>query len=70
MQCAYALLMVHQKTSAVYPMDTGIMLVGSLLAMLRAGLASILGTVENYASAFEALGGMRGMYTDPYSLVF
>lgn len=64
MQCAYSLLMVHQKTSAVYPGALGAdgsgVLVGSLLVMLQGGLTSILGTLENYAMAFEALGGMRG----------
>lgn len=96
MQCAYALLMVHQKTKtlntyqqqqqAAYISNTGAAglsgnggaggdtpaasagsggqqppgLVGNLIARLNQGLMSILGTLENYAVASEALGGMRG----------
>ncbi|KUI64443.1 hypothetical protein VM1G_11237 [Cytospora mali] len=87
MQCAYALLMVHQKTRSVYPCPTdapatiggpvgggngvmGIgvggvgggdrpMVVNSLLVRLQQGLTSIYATLSNYATAFEALGGMR-----------
>ncbi|KLU90281.1 C6 zinc finger domain-containing protein [Magnaporthiopsis poae ATCC 64411] len=95
MQCAYALLMVHQKTKnlntyqqqqqAAYIGNTGADvlngnggagggtlaasagsggqqppgLVGNLIARLNQGLVSILGTLENYAVASEALGGMR-----------
>lgn len=79
MQCAYALLMVYQKTTSVYPSSRGSMagvggpvggggngdaadrpmVVNSLLVRLQQGLASIYLTLSNYASAFEALGGMR-----------
>ncbi|ROV96097.1 hypothetical protein VSDG_05056 [Cytospora chrysosperma] len=80
MQCAYALLMVHQKTTSVYPTSRGSMagvggpvggggggggaadrpmVVSSLLVRLQQGLTSIYLTLSNYASAFEALGGMR-----------
>ncbi|KAM0272596.1 hypothetical protein ACHAQH_008627 [Verticillium albo-atrum] len=61
MQCAYALLMVHQKTRAMYP-EPGMAgpMVESLIVRLQTGLRSISGTLENYATAFEALGGMRG----------
>lgn len=62
MQCAYALLMVHGKTRAMYPEPgMGGPMVESLLVRLQTGLRSISGTLENYATAFEALGGMRGM---------
>ncbi|KAG7151808.1 hypothetical protein HYQ46_012384 [Verticillium longisporum] len=60
MQCAYALLMVHGKTRAMYPEPgMGGPMVESLLVRLQTGLRSISGTLENYATAFEALGGMR-----------
>lgn len=76
MQCAYSLLMVHEKTKTLYPysypgpvgevasmtadgVGGGPAVVGNLLSRLQQGLMSILGTLENYATAFEALGGMR-----------
>ena len=62
MQCAYSLLMIHHKTKSIYPESAaGSPLVGSLLVRLQQGLTSIFATLENYATAFEALGGMRGM---------
>ncbi|EFQ35862.1 uncharacterized protein GLRG_11053 [Colletotrichum graminicola M1.001] len=60
MQCAYALLMVNHKTRAMYPENAlATPMVESLLMRLQTGLASISATLENYATAFEALGGMR-----------
>ncbi|OHE91282.1 hypothetical protein CORC01_13397 [Colletotrichum orchidophilum] len=60
MQCAYALLMVNHKTKAMYPENAlATPMVESLLMRLQTGLASISATLENYATAFEALGGMR-----------
>lgn len=38
------------------------MVVNSLLVRLQQGLTSIYGTLANYATAFEALGGMRGEF--------
>ncbi|KAH8891105.1 hypothetical protein GQ53DRAFT_649366 [Thozetella sp. PMI_491] len=68
MQCAYALLMVHHKTKSLYPQsEYGSSLVESLLKRLHHGLASVLSTLENYAAAFEALGGMRGSLPFPLS---
>lgn len=86
MQCAYALLMVYQKTRNVYPYAVGVdgvalgpaapavqmpgqqqqqqqrpLVVNSLVPRLQQGLTSIYATLSNYAMAFEALGGMRGM---------
>ncbi|KAK3934998.1 Sorbicillinoid biosynthetic cluster transcription factor sor3 [Diplogelasinospora grovesii] len=58
MQCAYALLMIHQRTNA-FPESANNYMVGTLLARLQHGLTSILATLENYAIASEALGGMR-----------
>lgn len=64
MQCAYALLMVNHKTKAMYPENAlATPMVESLLMRLQTGLASISATLENYATAFEALGGMRGKET-------
>lgn len=71
MQCAYALLMVHQKTKGLYDVGGGVgggvyggggggagpVVVNSLLVRLQQGLSSIYGTLANYATAFEALGG-------------
>ncbi|KAK1953515.1 hypothetical protein LY78DRAFT_473370 [Colletotrichum sublineola] len=60
MQCAYALLMINHKTKAMYPENAlATPMVESLLIRLQTGLASISATLENYATAFEALGGMR-----------
>ncbi|KAJ9144977.1 C6 zinc finger domain-containing protein [Pleurostoma richardsiae] len=60
MQCAYSLLMVHHKTKSMYPENAMAgPLVGNLLSRLQQGLASIFATLDNYATAFEALGGMR-----------
>lgn len=86
MQCAYALLMVHQKTKTMYPYSSARLdgmtgaptevqqgqgqgqpgptpvAVNSLLMRLQQGLTSIYNTLANYATAFEALGGMRGRF--------
>jgi hypothetical protein len=66
MQCAYVLLMVYDKTQNMYPAwdsSESPPLVTNLLGRLRLGLMSILATLENYGTAFEALGGMRGKHT-------
>ncbi|KAK9771243.1 putative Zn(2)-C6 fungal-type domain-containing protein [Seiridium cardinale] len=72
MQCAYVLLMVHDKTQTMYSNwngDTG-SLANNLLGRLQQGILSILGTLENYGTAFEALGGMRDQIRDKvYSTV-
>lgn len=83
MQCAYALLMIYQRTKSVYPLSVAewnmelpspwrgesVMDVGddlrsastrNLLVRLHRGLTSMSATLANYATAFEALGGMRG----------
>lgn len=60
MQCAYALLMVLNKTMQLYPDGAARgPLVDNMIAQLQGGLGSISSTLENYATAFEALGGMR-----------
>ncbi|KAH8194721.1 hypothetical protein TruAng_011114 [Truncatella angustata] len=66
MQCAYVLLMVHDKTQTMYSGwngDTG-SLANNLLGRLQQGILSILGTLENYGTAFEALSGMRDQIRD------
>lgn len=61
MQSAYSLLMIFQRTQARLPQGNGnLMLVSSMLVQLQQGLTSISAVLENYATAFEALGGMRG----------
>lgn len=54
--------MVKDRTESMYPTATGEAgpLVDNLRDRLQQGLVSILVTLENYATAFEALGGMRG----------
>jgi hypothetical protein len=63
MQAAYALLMVCNQAWA---MQTGAMPATQhprkLLAQCEQGLYSLLGTLDNYALAFEAIRGMRGVY--------
>ncbi|ORY58246.1 C6 zinc finger domain-containing protein [Pseudomassariella vexata] len=74
MQCAYVLLSVYEKTQAMYPAWNGDaeILIKNLLGRLQQGLLSILATLENYATSFEALGGMRDQIRDKVysSLVF
>ncbi|KAF3065017.1 C6 zinc finger domain-containing protein [Daldinia childiae] len=70
MQCSYALLMVKDRTETMYPTATGEAgpLVDNLRDRLQQGLVSILVTLENYATAFEALGGMRDQIRDKVDL--
>ncbi|KAI1734440.1 hypothetical protein F4680DRAFT_470935 [Xylaria scruposa] len=62
MQSSYALLMVKDRIETIYPRSNGSssILVDNLRDRLQQGLLSVLATLENYAAAFEALGGMRG----------
>jgi hypothetical protein len=65
MQCSYALLMVKDRTETLLSKSDGEDDAMRLLReRLQQGLLSILATLENYATAFEALGGMRGKW--PY----
>jgi hypothetical protein len=68
MQGAYALLMVCNQAWA---MQTGAMPATQhpqrLLAQCEQGLYSILNTLDNYATAFEAIRGMRGSFTVIFS---
>ncbi|KXJ95272.1 hypothetical protein Micbo1qcDRAFT_171665 [Microdochium bolleyi] len=70
MQSSYALLMVKTKAPQLFashgPMDSdcGPPLLQDMLARVQDGLFSIMMTLENYGSAFEALGGMRDQVRD------
>ncbi|KAI5866684.1 hypothetical protein GGS23DRAFT_602942 [Durotheca rogersii] len=70
MQCSYALLMVKDRTESMYPPTSTdpSPLVDNLRDRLQQGLVSILVTLENYATAFEALGGMRDQIRDKVDL--
>ncbi|KAI1419034.1 hypothetical protein F5Y12DRAFT_794990 [Xylaria sp. FL1777] len=72
MQCSYALLMVKDRTESIYPKSNGNsnVLVDNLRDRLQQGLLSVLATLENYATAFEALGGMRDQIRDKVGLSF
>ncbi|KAI3334794.1 hypothetical protein F4824DRAFT_511556 [Ustulina deusta] len=72
MQCSYALLMVKDRTESTYPKSNGSsnVLVDNLRDRLQQGLLSVLSTLENYATAFEALGGMRDQIRDKVDLSF
>jgi hypothetical protein len=65
MQGSYCLLMIYYKSRVTRqlrenPNDNPLRNPGQLAEELRSGLNRILGAVKNYASAFEALDGMRG----------
>ncbi|CAJ2512439.1 Uu.00g054540.m01.CDS01 [Anthostomella pinea] len=70
MQCSYALLMVKDRTESAYPFTFGETgpLVDNLRDRLQQGLLSVLVTLDNYATAFEALGGMRDQIRDKVDL--
>ncbi|KAJ2993582.1 hypothetical protein NUW58_g1799 [Xylaria curta] len=72
MQASYALLMVKDRTESIYPTSNGsnAVLVDNLRDRLQQGLLSVLATLENYATAFEALGGMRDQIRDKIELPF
>lgn len=66
MQSSYALLMIKSKASQLFasqdPMDNDLdsPRLQDMLVRVQGGLFSIMMTLENYGSVFEALGGMRG----------
>ncbi|KAI0013062.1 hypothetical protein F4779DRAFT_625501 [Xylariaceae sp. FL0662B] len=70
MQCSYALLMVKDRTESMYPVtgNEADPLVANLRERLQQGLFSVLATLENYATSFEALGGMRDQIRDKVGL--
>lgn len=59
MQSSYALLMVYHRTWVAGQQDQ---LAAQLLQSCESGLRDILAALANYSVAFEALGGMRGMF--------
>jgi len=64
MQCAYALLMLCHKASTNHSEDD--IVVQGYIELLRQALRIIVESLENYATAFEALDGMRGMLLFAY----
>ncbi|KAI0863203.1 hypothetical protein F4860DRAFT_77234 [Xylaria cubensis] len=72
MQSSYALLMVKDRIETIYPRSNGSssVLVDNLRDRLQQGLLSVLATLENYAAAFEALGGMRDQIRDKIDIPF
>ncbi|KAI4601083.1 hypothetical protein KJ359_012270 [Pestalotiopsis sp. 9143b] len=52
-----------QTMYSTWSMESG-SLANDLLSRLQQGILSILGTLENYGTAFEALGGMRDQIRD------
>jgi hypothetical protein len=63
MQCTYALFMVHSRVDSIQ-LETraGNPMAENLLMRLRMGLTSVSTIFENYATAFEALSGLRGRF--------
>ncbi|KUJ06822.1 uncharacterized protein LY89DRAFT_661403 [Mollisia scopiformis] len=63
MQSSYALIMLSYKTKAMgFVGDTREESAMKLLGQLSEGLQMILGAIKNYSIAYEALGGMSGMF--------
>jgi hypothetical protein len=61
MQCTYTLVMVHNRMELTNSGKRAVSpLVENLTMRLQMGLMSISTIFENYATAFEAIGGMRG----------
>ncbi|KAL1910027.1 hypothetical protein Sste5344_004216 [Sporothrix stenoceras] len=59
MQGAYVFLSIYRKTKILQPSTSSSSYLVSMLMQLQQGLTSILASLENYATAFEALGSMR-----------
>lgn len=61
MQCTYTLVMVHRRMDSIF-LENGAAnpVAENLLVRLRMGLTSVSTIFENYATAFEALSGLRG----------
>ncbi|KAF2664493.1 hypothetical protein BT63DRAFT_90673 [Microthyrium microscopicum] len=61
MQCTYTLAMINNRTVATLQGNTGLDsdVADGLLMRVRMGFSSIFTVFQNYATAFEALGGMR-----------
>ncbi len=65
MQCTYTLVMVHSRLDSIF-LENGAAnpVAENLLMRLRMGLTSISTIFENYATAFEALSGLRGTFAN------
>jgi hypothetical protein len=62
MQSSYSMLMIRHKVEMMHPNNTmANPMVDQLYSQLQEGLQSVVGALENYSIAFEALAGMRGM---------
>ncbi|CAK7210566.1 hypothetical protein SCUCBS95973_000829 [Sporothrix curviconia] len=59
MQGAYVFLSIYRKTKVLQPSASSNGYLLSMLLNLQRGLTSILASLENYATAFEALRSMR-----------
>ncbi|KAJ9373976.1 transcriptional regulator family: Fungal Specific TF [Paecilomyces variotii] len=60
MQSGYSMLMVRHKVELMHPKNsTANPTVAKLYIQLHEGLQSVVGALENYSVAFEALTGMR-----------
>ncbi|CAK7216668.1 hypothetical protein SBRCBS47491_002906 [Sporothrix bragantina] len=59
MQGAYVFLSIYRKTKVLQPSAPSNAYLLSMLLNLQRGLTSILASLENYATAFEALRSMR-----------
>ncbi|CAK7198361.1 hypothetical protein SEUCBS139899_001022 [Sporothrix eucalyptigena] len=59
MQGAYVFLSIYRKTKVLQPTASSNGYLLSMLLNLQRGLTSILASLENYATAFEALRSMR-----------
>jgi hypothetical protein len=61
MQSAYALLMLCHKTYLKREYADDDIMVQGYISLLRQALGVIVESLENYAAAYEALDGMRGL---------
>ena len=61
MQSAYALLMLCHKTYLNRENADDDIVVQGFMSHLRQALGVILESLDNYAAAYEALDGMRGL---------
>ncbi|KAJ5518759.1 hypothetical protein N7453_001181 [Penicillium expansum] len=61
MQSSYSMLMIRHRAEIMHPKhSTASPMIEQLYIQLQQGLQSVVGALENYSIAFEALAGMRG----------
>jgi hypothetical protein len=63
MQCNYALLMLSHKASRSHEYSDDDIVLQGYKSHLRQALGVVVGSLENYSAAYEALDGMRGWST-------